>query len=159
MTDEPEVDWQQVARHLDDLYTGRDKLAAIFPDRPFTFDGIFVGSLGEVTAAYMFGLTLNPPSTKAHDARALDGRNVEIKLTQGTEKVSLSAKPDHLIVLQRPPGGPVRVVYNGPGAPAWDACGKKQKTGQHHLYLSDLTSLDATVAAHDRLPLVQEAPI
>ena len=77
------INWGQVARYLDDLYTASDGLEQIFPGRKFTLDGHLVGSIGEVVAAYIFDLDLNPASTLGHDARSQDGRNVEIKLTQG----------------------------------------------------------------------------
>lgn len=67
------VDWARVAALLDDLYTAADGLERIFPGRKFTLDGHLVGSIGEVVAAYMFDLTLNPASTQGHDARARDG--------------------------------------------------------------------------------------
>ncbi|WP_417701321.1 DUF6998 domain-containing protein [Pseudophaeobacter sp.] len=101
-----DVDWARVAALLDDLYTAADGLERIFPGRKFTLDGHLVGSIGEVVAAYMFDLDLNPASTQGHDARARDGRQVEIKLTRG-RGVAIRHEPEHLTVLQRPVGTPV----------------------------------------------------
>ncbi|WP_417839060.1 DUF6998 domain-containing protein [Tritonibacter scottomollicae] len=67
------VDWARVAALLDDLYTAADGLKRIFPGRKFTLDGHLVGRIGEVVAACMFDLSLNPASTHGHDARARDG--------------------------------------------------------------------------------------
>lgn len=112
-----DVDWARVAALLDDLYTAAaDGLERVFPGRKFTLDGHLVGSIGEVVAAYMFDLDLNPASTQGHDARARNGRQVEIKLTQGCG-VAIRHEPEHLTVLQRPVGSPV----GGARAPAGPA--------------------------------------
>lgn len=52
------------------LYAIVDRLEALHPGRRFTPDGHMVDSIGEVVAEYTYGLTLLPPSEKAHDARA-----------------------------------------------------------------------------------------
>jgi hypothetical protein len=153
-----DVDWAEVARHLDDLYTASDGLERLFPGRKFTLDGHLVGSIGEVAAAYIFDLDLNPASTMGHDAKSRDGRNVEIKLTQG-RGVAIRHEPEHLIVLHRPVGGPIRIVFNGPGALAWAAAGKRQKNGQRPITLSRLTSLAEDVSEQDRLPELREPPV
>ncbi|MDP5220251.1 hypothetical protein Q5Y75_23965 [Ruegeria sp. 2205SS24-7] len=108
----PDVEWSRVAELIDQLYHSTDALERIFPGRKFTLDGHLVGSVGEVVASYMFNLTLNSASTMGHDARAQDGRKVEIKLTQG-KSVAIRYKPEHLLVLSRPKGKLIRVVYNG----------------------------------------------
>lgn len=145
------VDWAQVALYLDDLYTASDGLERMFPGRKFTLDGHLVGSIGEVVAAYIFDLDLNPASTLGHDARSPDGRNVEIKLTQG-QSVAIRHEPEHLIVLQRPKGGPMRIVFNGPGAIAWAAAGQMQKNGQRPISLARLSKLALDVPVVQRLP-------
>lgn len=150
--------WREVAELLERLYETTGRLESIFRGRKFTPDGHLVGSIGEVIAAYMFDLKLAPASIKAHDAIAHNGRRVEIKLTQG-RSIGIREKPEHLIVLRRPPGGPVAVVYNGPGALAWEAAGKMQRNGQCMLNLTRLATLDQGVAAEDRLPMVREAPV
>lgn len=152
------VDWARVAALLDDLYTAADSLERIFPGRKFTLDGHLVGSIGEVVAAYMFDLSLNPASTQGHDARARDGRQVEIKLTQG-RGVAIRHEPEHLIVLHRPVGGPIRVVFNGPGPVAWAAAGAMQKNGQRPISLSRLTALSNDVFDQDRLPVLRPPPV
>ena len=153
-----DVDWTQVTALLDDLYTAADGLERIFPGRKFTLDGHLVGSIGEVAAAYMFDLDLNPASTQGHDARARDGRQVEIKLTQG-RGVAIRHEPENLIVLHRPIGGPIRVVFNGPGAIAWAAAGKMQKNGQRPISLSRLTTLSNDVPEQSRLPVLRPPPV
>lgn len=152
------VDWAQVARYLDDLYTASDGLEQIFPSRKFTLDGHLVGSVGEVVAAYMFDLNLNPASTQGHDAKARDGREVEIKLTMG-KSVAIRDEPEYLVVLHRPKGGPIRVIFNGPGASAWDAAGKMQKNGQRPITLAKLSLLAEAIPEEDRLPVRREPPV
>lgn len=153
-----DVDWAQVTRHLDDLYTASDGLERMFPGRKFTLDGHLVGSIGEVVAAYIFDLDLNPASTQGHDAKSADGRDVEIKLTQGSG-VAIRHEPEHLIVLHRPKGGPMRVVFNGPGSIAWSAAGTMQRNGQRPISLSRLSRLAEIVPADDRLPEVRRPPV
>jgi hypothetical protein len=152
------VDWNQVAQYLDDLYTASDGLERMFPGRKFTLDGHLVGSIGEVAAAYMFDLDLNPASTLGHDARTRNGRDVEIKLTQGSS-VAIRHEPEHLIVLHRPKGQRMRVVFNGPGSIAWNAAGKMQKNGQRPITVSKLSTLAESVPATDQLPVLREPPV
>ena len=152
------VDWQEVTRLLETLYASVDRLERLFPGRKFTLDGHLVGSIGEVVAATMFGLTLARGSSHGHDAYAADGRQVEIKFTQG-KTVAIRHEPGHLIVLHRPPGGPVRVVYNGPGEPPWAAAGAVQSNGQRPISLTRLAALDRAVDANRRLVVLRPAPI
>ena len=152
------VDWAKVARYLDDLYAASDGLERMFPGRKFTLDGHLVGSIGEVVAAYIFNLDLNPASTLGHDARSSDGKNVEIKLTQGGG-VAIRHEPEHLIVLHRPKGGPMRIVFNGPGSLAWAAAGNMQKNGQRPISLTRLSQLAADVPACEQLPEIRTPPV
>lgn len=152
------IDWLHVGKLIDQLYEATDALEEAFPGRKFTLDGHLVGSVGEVVAAYMFDLILEPASTKAHDALARDGRHVEIKLTQRSS-VSMRHKPEHLLVLSRPKGGTLSVVYNGPGSPAWNASGQLQKNGQRTISLKKLASIDAETRPEKRLHRFREAPV
>jgi len=152
------VDWAEVSAELEKLYDASARLEAMFPGRKFTLDGHLVGSIGEVVAAYMFDLDLNPASTQGHDAVARDGRRVEIKLTQGAA-VAIRHEPDHLIVLHRPKSGPVRVVFNGPGLCAWDGAGTMQSNGQRPIRLSRLSALDDQLDPTLRLPLFRQPPV
>jgi len=158
LVDAPATDWREVARLLDDLYRASDRLVEIFPGRSFTLDGHLVGSVGEVIAAYMFDLKLVRASSHAHDAIASDGRRVEIKLTQGSS-AAIRHPPDHLIVMHRPKGGPVRVVYNGPGGEPWARAGKKQSNGQRAIGLKKLEALDELVDATSRLAVKFPPPV
>jgi hypothetical protein len=138
------------------LYGVVAELEKEFGDRKFTPDGHLVGSIGEVIAAYAFGLTLFPASNEIHDAQAADGTPVQIKLTGGTKGISLYSEPVHLLVLQMT-GETFRTIYNGPGGPAWESCGAVQKNGQRTISLSSLQRLDS--AADRKLPQLHEFPL
>lgn len=133
------------------LYEIVGQLEAAFPGRKFTLDGHLVGSIGEVLAAHRYGLKLLPASAEGHDARARDGRLVQIKATQA-KMVGLRSRPQHLLVLRLNRDGTAEEVYNGPGAPAWRAAGKMQKNGQRPIGVAKLRALMAGVAERDRLP-------
>lgn len=153
-----DVDCARVAALPDDLYTAVDGLERIFDGRKFALDGHLVGNIGEVVAAYVFDLNLSPVSTHGHDARARDGRQVEIKLTQ-SNSVAIRHEPEHLIVHHRPVSGPIRVVFKGFGTVAWAAAGAMQKNGQRPISLSRLTARSNNPAEHDRLPALRPPPV
>lgn len=97
------------------------------------------------------GLELLVASTPGHDARARDGRLVEIKATQG-KMVGLRDEPRHLLVLRLHPDGTFDEVYDGAGAPVWAASGPMQKNGQRAIGLGKLSKLMAEVDGAERLP-------
>ena len=146
--------WTRVSKLLEDLYAASEELESLFPGRKFSLDGHLVGSVGEVIAAFMFDLELNPASTQGHDALSKDGRNVEIKLTQG-RSVAIRHEPEHLIVLHRPKGGPLTVAFNGNGSVAWNAAGTMKRNGQRAITLSKLAELGGDCA----LPQIRPAPV
>ena len=148
-------------RHLiRSLYAVVKELEDEFVDenRKFTLDGHLVGSIGEVVAAYSFGLTLYAAGERTHDAESDDGKKVQIKLTGGNRSVALSSNPDHLIVLQ------LRefkfcVVYNGPGAQVWDQCrGDLGAPGQHQISLATLRELQLNVTEPSRIKQKRDFP-
>jgi hypothetical protein len=141
----------QVPELVRRLYSLVAEFEALFPGRSFTPDGHLVGSIGEVLAAYRYDLDLHPASTAAHDGIAADGRQVEIKTTQG-KTVSLRAAPHHLIVLQLSTHGSATQIFNGPGALVWANCGAMQRNGQRRISLSKLGRLMAEVTEGQRLP-------
>lgn len=101
--------WDEVSSLLTDLYRVTDRLETLFPGRKFTPDGHLVGSIGEIIAAHMFSLELRPSSAPVHDAVSGDVE-VQIKLTQGTRGVALSAEPKHLLVLRLAPDRSIETV-------------------------------------------------
>jgi hypothetical protein len=73
---------KQVPQPIRQTYAVVAELEEHFPGRRFTPDGHLVGSIGEVLAAYHYGLTLLPASTGGHDAITEGGRPVQVKVTQ-----------------------------------------------------------------------------
>jgi len=149
----------KVGRLIKSLYDVVRELEKEFVDekRKFTLDGHLVGSIGEVVAAYSFGLTLLPPSEKTHDAKK-DGKMIQIKLTGGNDSVALSSKPEHLIVLQLQ-NLKFCLVYNGPGAEPWAKCsGDPAKRGQRPIRLTMLKKLQGQVSESDKIPPVRDLP-
>lgn len=100
--------------HMRTLLDQVNALEALFPGRRFTLDGHLVGSMGEVAAAYHYGVNLFPPSKERHDG-FVDDKNVQIKITQ-TENVLIGEEPEYLIVLYLAKAGKIYEVYNGLGA-------------------------------------------
>lgn len=132
------------------LYAIVSELEGLFPGRHFTPDGHLVGSLGEVWAAFLYGIELSGASSAGHDGRAPDGRLVQIKATQG-RSVGLRSQPDHLIVLQLDGTGRAAEVYNGPGKAPWDAAGPTQSNGQRFIGVKALRGLMKDVPPDLRL--------
>lgn len=133
------------------LYTVVGELETLFPGRKFTLDGHLVGSIGEVLAAHHYGLDLLPASAPVHDARASDGRMVQVKATQA-KMVALRAEPEHLLVLRLKPDGSFDEVYNGPGGLVWESAGRMQKNGQRPIGVAKLQRMMEDVPIGDRVP-------
>ncbi len=132
------------------LYQIVKRLEEQYPGRPFTLDGHLVGSLGEVIAERVFGLSLYPPSHPVHDDRTADGREVQIKLTGG-KTVALREEPDFLLVMQIIDPAHAEVVYNGPGHEPWEVAGKVQKNGQRPVSVSKLKQLNEVIMDNERI--------
>ena len=128
------------------------ELESEFPGRHFTIDGHLFGSIGEVLAAYYYGIELYDSSTQTHDGYA-NGRNVQIKITQ-QENIMISSKPDYLVVLYMNRNGSIYEVYNGPGDIPWENASKKDHHNNRHMRVNKLMLLDATVQIEDRISAV-----
>lgn len=103
--------------------------------RPISPDGHLVGSLGELFARDLLGLTLMEPSNCGFDAVSQDGVSVEIKATT-RDTIALSSegsKADILVVVQFNHDGVGRLAYHGPISRAWAIAGKPQKNGQRRV--------------------------
>ena len=141
---------EMVAEKIKTFYRVSHELEELFPGRHYTPDGHMIGSIGEVLAAYCYGLTLFEASAETHDAKAPDGRLVQIKATQ-IDRVALSNEPDWMLVLRIHPDGTFSEIYNGPGKLAWEHCGKMQKNGQRPISLAKLRQLQTRVPQSERL--------
>lgn len=150
--------WADAKSQIDAIYRAVEHLENAFPGRKFTPDGHLVGSIGEVAAAYMFDLQLNPASTLGFDARTRCGKEVEIKLTQA-KSVSLRHQPQYLIALRRAKGQKIEVLYNGPGSLVWEHAGAMQKNGQRPIGVSKLKSLQSQVTPPNRIRQVRTLDI
>jgi hypothetical protein len=65
---------------------------------------------------------------------------------------SRGSNSQHLIVLWIGPNtGNAREVYNGPGAPVWEVCGKFASNGTRPISLSTLKRIAAQVPRYQRL--------
>lgn len=142
----------QAAEKIKELYEISAELERLFPGRHYTPDGHMIGSIGEALAASYYGLELFQASAETHDAKAVDGRLVQIKATQ-ISRISLSSEPQWLLVLRIHRNGTFSEEYNGPGKLAWEHCGKMQKNGQRPISLAKLRILQAEVPDSARLPL------
>ena len=139
-----------VAAKIKALYEISQELEALFPGRHYTPDGHMIGSIGEALAASYYNLELFPASEETHDAKAPDGRLVQIKATQ-IDRIALSSEPKWLLVLKIQKDGTFSEEYNGPGKLAWEHCGKLQKNGQRPISLAKLWELQAAVPQAERL--------
>lgn len=143
---------QEAAVLIRQIYQIVDRLEALFPGRHFTPDGHMVGSIGEVLAAARYSLDLLPASAPLHDARAADGKLVQIKATQSDRIAFRGAEaPEHLIVLSLNRDGTATEEYNGPGHTPWGSAGSLQSNGQRPLSLARIRSLMAGTAPAQRI--------
>lgn len=134
-----------------EMYKLVDELEAMFQGRHFTPDGHTVGSIGEAIAAYYYGLTLLPASTKGMDAK-IESNPVEIKATQG-DSIAPRCHPERLLVILLKRDGSWEEVYNGPGDVVWQLVGNKPlpKNGQYQVRCRKLRELNQTVSAELRI--------
>ena len=153
------MDELEFPRLIRDLYATVAALEKMFPGRHFTPDGHLVGSLGEALAAHYYGVTLAPASNAGFDGTC-DGKQVEVKVTQGST-VSLSSYSEHLIVFKLLEDGTFEEHYNGPGKLAWELVShrKPTKNGQWQVSLAALRRVMAgNVGSADRLEPVCTLP-
>jgi hypothetical protein len=126
-----------------------------YPGRRFTPDGHMMGSIGEVIAASAFDLRLLQMSAPGHDAKDPEGRDVQIKLTAG-DRVSMYATCDRLLVMRITSDKlHAEVVYDGDGAPVWQAAGAMQKNGQRPISISKLRMMSNIPSESETNPAIE----
>lgn len=131
-------------------------LEQTFKGRHFTLDGHLVGSIGEVLASYHYGIKLYEASAAIHDGKAPDGRNVQIKMTQG-DTIVISEQPDNLIALYlNRRTGEVQEIYNGPGAVPYTKSYEYKKHNNRYMSVSMLCQEDSKVEPYERIPAINE---
>lgn len=143
-----------IDRLIRDLYAIKNSLEQQFPERRFSLDGHLVGSIGEVLVSEAYGIDLYQNSTPVHDGITSDGRKVQIKATQ-IDRISISSKPDFLIVIKILQDGSWEEIYNGPGKCAWEQAGKEQKNGQRPITLAKLRKLMMDIPEDQKIPLIR----
>jgi len=122
--------------------------------RKFTIDGRLVGDIGEIIAAREFDIELDTVSRAHHDAKTLDGRDVQIKASF-RDSLTFTVAPVLYIGLKLYRDGSHEVVYNGPGQPIADAYSHRKGIGEKLLSfpISRLKELSLRVDDADRVPL------
>lgn len=139
-----------VTEKIKAIYAITGELEALYPGRHFTPDGHMVGSIGEVIVADAYGLELLTASAKTHDARAQDGKMIQIKATQ-RDRIAISSEPDYLIAIRIHSDGSYEEIYNGPGNLVWQAAGPMQKNGQRSISTAKLSNIAKAVCKDDRI--------
>lgn len=120
-----------------------------FPGRHFTLDGHLVGSIGEVMAAYYYGIELYAASAMIHDGE-VDGKKVQIKISQ-QDNIAIDYEPEYLIVLYLNKSGNIYEVYNGPGKEPWDSSSKRDRHNNRHMRVNKLMEIDKEVPEIKRI--------
>ena len=138
-----------VKKHVQELIAIVHELEGDFPGRHFTLDGHLVGSIGEVMAAYYYGIELYTASTEIHDGE-VNGRKVQIKISQ-QDNIVINHEPDYLIVLYLNKNGNIYEVYNGTGRLPWNTASKKDSHNNRHMRVNKLLELDKDVPNSDRI--------
>jgi hypothetical protein len=157
-----EFDPLQAKQLIEELFHITDSLHKM-TRRPFTPDGHLVGSLGEVIAAHAYGLTLEPPSTKACDAIDREGRRIEIKATFGNRVAFRRHDADceaHLcLVLRLKHDADFDEIYNGPMGPILEKLNVRalQSNGQRQITLAQLRALSVEVNKTDHREVIRRA--
>lgn len=128
------------------------ELETDFPGRHFSLDGHLVGSIGEVMAAYYYGIELYAASAVAHDGE-IDGKKVQIKISQ-QDDIVINHEPEYLIVLYLRKNGDVFEVYNGPGEAPWNSASKRDSHNNRHMRVNKLMELDKQISDEFRIAVV-----
>ena len=128
------------------------ELETDFPGRHFTLDGHLVGSIGEVMAAYYYGIELYAASAVVHDGE-IDGKKDQIKISQ-QDDIVINHEPEYLIVLYLRKNGDVFEVYNGPGEAPWNSASKRDSHNNRHMRVNKLMELDKQVSDEFRIAVV-----
>ena len=132
-----------------------EQLQDRYPKKKFTLDGRLVGDLGEVLAELEYDIQLNDTLQKHHDAKASDGRQVQVKATM---KDSLTFPgdhvPDYYLGIRIEADGTLTEIFNGPGSVAHKAVKGRRvpKTNLHSISVNALKRLNEEVHPRDRIP-------
>jgi hypothetical protein len=138
------------------------QLQEAYPKKKFTLDGRLVGDLGEVLAQSEYEIELHNGLQKHHDARAADGRLVQIKATmQDSLTFPVDHVPDYYLGVKIEYDGRLTEIFNGPGSVAFKAIKNRRptKTNLHSININTLKHLNEEVHSSDRIPRRARKPI
>jgi hypothetical protein len=131
------------------------RLSAAYPKKKFTLDGRLVGDIGEALAEREYDLEVFAGQEPHHDARAGDGRLVQIKATM-KEKLSFPADhvPDYYLGIRIKLDGSIEEIFNGPGSVVGKAVADRvcTKNSLHMITLGALKTLNSQVPGGQRIP-------
>ena len=133
-----------------------------YPKRRFTLDGRLVGDLGEVLAEIEYDIELYDGLQKHHDAKASDGRQVQIKATmKDSLTFPVDHVPDYYLGIKIEHDGTLTEIFNGPGSVASEAVKNRQptKTNLHSVRINTLKRLNEEVHSRDQIPRRSRKPI
>ena len=115
---------EQLKTVMHNLWDCVEQLKLEYPGRPFTIDGLLLGTLGEVYAAKHFNLKLNDnPIERGYDATDKEGRKYQIKTTQAARfNFKIPAKEMTLIFIKIDKEKLTTLtIYKVDGKHIWDA--------------------------------------
>jgi len=133
-----------------------------YPKRRFTLDGRLVGDLGEVLAEIEYDIELYDGLQKHHDAKASDGRQVQIKATmKDSLTFPVDHVPDYYLGIKIEHDGTLTEIFNGPGSVASEAVKNRQptKTNLHSVHINTLKRLNEEVHSRDKIPRRSRKPV
>ena len=133
-----------------------------YPKRRFTLDGRLVGDLGEVLAEVEYDIELYDGLQKHHDAKASDGRQVQIKATmKDSLTFPVDHVPDYYLGVKIESDGTLTEIFNGPGSVASKAVKDRQptKTNLYSVSINALKRLNEEVHSRDKIPRRSRKPV
>ena len=133
-----------------------------YPKRRFTLDGRLVGDIGEVLAEVEYDIELYDGLQKHHDAKASDGRQVQIKATmKDSLTFPVDHVPDYYLGIKIEHDGTLTEIFNGPGSVASEAVKNRQptKTNLHSVHINTLKRLNEEVHSRDKIPRRSRKPM
>lgn len=138
------------------------QLQEAYPKKNFTLDGRLVGDLGEILAKLEYDIELNDGLQKHHDAKASDGRLVQVKATmQNSLTFPGDHVPDYYLGVRIEHDGTLTEIFNGPGSVAYEAVKNRQptKTNLHTVNINTLRRLNEEVRSKDKIPRRSKNPV
>lgn len=133
-----------------ELIKTTNELGELYPEKSFKLDGILLGNIGEVLAAYHYGISLFKQSEPTHDGEVIsDGKLVQVKITQANS-IIIRECPDYLLVLHlNRENGEVTEIYNGFGKRVWDVARYVKQMNHYSVSVPKLLQLREEIADNE----------